>query len=276
MSSLIDELVGERLYSFAGLTIVQSANARAVLLYCFAEQGDFAEGHPYDEEMCHIAESSQHAATLMRVYFGSARFYLRKGALDIARTRLERALESCEVYNIRRWWPTVAAHLGYALARTGHLDGGLSLLEEAISRAASAQHMLFYTPAVIYMSEAYLLADRVDEAQIYAARALELTQAHKERGHQAWAWWVQGEVDTRAGRASTEQIAAWYQQAFARAEELRMRPLQAHCHLGLGMMYRRHGQSETARRELSMARELYQAMDMAFWSGQAEAALARL
>jgi hypothetical protein len=55
-----------------------------------------------------------------------------------------------------------------------------------------------------------------------------------------------------------------------------MRPLQAHCRLGLGAMYSRSGKVDVARRELSMAREAYQAMDMAFWRRQAESALSLL
>ena len=54
-----------------------------------------------------------------------------------------------------------------------------------------------------------------------------------------------------------------------------MRPLQAHCHRGLGMLYATIGQREQAHAELSTAIELYHAMDMTFWLPQAEAALAQ-
>ena len=40
-----------------------------------------------------------------------------------------------------------------------------------------------------------------------------------------------------------------------------MRPLQAHCHRGLGTLYATLGQQEPARRELSTAIEMYRAMD---------------
>ena len=52
-----------------------------------------------------------------------------------------------------------------------------------------------------------------------------------------------------------------------------MRPLQAHCHLGLGTLYARQGQQDQARTALSTAIALYRAMDMRFWLPQAEAAL---
>ena len=58
------------------------------------------------------------------------------------------------------------------------------------------------------------------------------------------------------------------------AETLGMQPLQAHCHRGLGSLYAKIGRPERARGELSIAIELYRAMEMTFWQPQAEAALA--
>jgi hypothetical protein len=55
-----------------------------------------------------------------------------------------------------------------------------------------------------------------------------------------------------------------------------MRPLVAHCHLGLGTLYARTGQQEQARAALSTAIAMYRAMDMTFWLPQAEAALAQV
>ena len=56
-----------------------------------------------------------------------------------------------------------------------------------------------------------------------------------------------------------------------------MRPLQAHCHHGLGTAIRhRRASGEQARAALATAIELYRAMDMTFWLPQAEAALAQV
>jgi hypothetical protein len=55
-----------------------------------------------------------------------------------------------------------------------------------------------------------------------------------------------------------------------------MRPLQAHCHLGLGKLYAKTGRRAEARAALSAAIELYQAMGMTFWLPEAEAALAQV
>jgi hypothetical protein len=70
--------------------------------------------------------------------------------------------------------------------------------------------------------------------------------------------------------------AAYYRQALALAEELGMRPLQAHCHAGLGTLYTTTGHWEQARPELSTAIALYRAMAMTFWLPQTEATLAQV
>jgi hypothetical protein len=55
-----------------------------------------------------------------------------------------------------------------------------------------------------------------------------------------------------------------------------MRPLQAHCHRSLGMLYATTGQHEQAHAELSTAIALYRTMEMTFWLPETEATLAQV
>ena len=55
-----------------------------------------------------------------------------------------------------------------------------------------------------------------------------------------------------------------------------MRPLVAHCHLGLGKLYRRTGKRQEAEEHLTTAAAMYREMDMRFWLDEAEAELAAL
>ena len=50
-----------------------------------------------------------------------------------------------------------------------------------------------------------------------------------------------------------------------------MTPEAAHCHLGLGRLYRRTGKNEQGRQHLSTATTMYHEMDMTYWLEQAEA-----
>jgi hypothetical protein len=72
------------------------------------------------------------------------------------------------------------------------------------------------------------------------------------------------------------QAETSYQQALALADELGMRPLQAHCHRGLGTLYAQLGRREQAHAALTAAIVLYRSMGMTFWLRQAEAALAQV
>ena len=64
---------------------------------------------------------------------------------------------------------------------------------------------------------------------------------------------------------------ARYREALRLATELGMRPLVAHCPLGLGKLYRRTSKRDEAHEHLATATTMYREMDMQFWLEQAEA-----
>lgn len=121
-----------------------------------------------------------------------------------------------------------------------------------------------------------MLAGHLEEAHALAARALALTRTHQERGNQAYALCLLGDIAARREPPESALAKAHYRQALALAEALGMRPLQAHCHRGLGTLYTTTGQREQARPALATAIDLYRTMDMTFWLPQAEAALAEV
>jgi tetratricopeptide (TPR) repeat protein len=102
------------------------------------------------------------------------------------------------------------------------------------------------------------------------------TAVSEERGHQAYALRLLGDIAARREPPESALAEAYYRQALALVDELGMRPLQAHCYLGLGTLYAKIDQREQACTELSAAIDLYRAMDMTFWLPQTEAALAQV
>ena len=137
-------------------------------------------------------------------------------------------------------------------------------------------HMGQQAYRLVQMSEGYLLAGRREDADDLAERACELARLHQERGTQAHALRLCGEIAVCRMPLEIEPAKTHYRQALTLAEELGMRPLGAHCHFGLGALYARTGQAEQAHAELAAAIALYRAMDMTFWLPQAEAVLARV
>ena len=125
---------------------------------------------------------------------------------------------------------------------------------------------------LIQLGEAQL-AINPEQAERNVTRALVFAQQHGERGNEAWAVYLLGEVAAQHPPLR-EEAATHATRAMALATELGMRPLIAHCHLSLGVLSRRAGQPEPARMHLSAANAMYREMDMPFWWERAQVELA--
>jgi tetratricopeptide (TPR) repeat protein len=125
----------------------------------------------------------------------------------------------------------------------------------------------------IRLSEAYLLAEQEADARAAAQRALGLARQHKERGHEAYTLRLFGEIAAREDPLDIGKAEDHYRQALALAEQLGMRPLMAHCHVGLGKLYRQSGKREQAKEHLHKGVALMREMEMGLWLERAEAEL---
>ena len=228
------------------------------------------------EEGLRIAETVNTPFILIDACYGVSIVYLRQGDVQRAIPVLERATSLCQDWHISLLLPRQAAALGVAYALEGRVAAGLALVEHGVEQAVASGRPGFLVPSIAYLSEAYLLADRLEDACRRAAQALDLARQYQYRGEQAWALWLLGESTARQASPEGEPAVSHYRQALALAEELGMRPLAAHCHRGLGVLYAAMGQREQARATLTTAIDLYRAMDMTFWLPQAEAALAQV
>jgi predicted protein tyrosine phosphatase len=77
------------------------------------------------------------------------------------------------------------------------------------------------------------------------------------------------DIVTHADRLDAESGEVHYRKALAFAQPRGMRPLAAHCHLGLGKLYRRTGKREQAQVYLTIATTMYRERDMTYWSEKA-------
>ncbi|HSF32173.1 MAG TPA: hypothetical protein VLK82_17095, partial [Candidatus Tectomicrobia bacterium] len=269
VTALEGELLRER-FDMPGLASVLS---RGWLVWCLAEQGRFGEGLTYGEEAVHIAEQVNDRYSLVVACLGLGMLHLHKGEPQKAITVLERGVTLSEAERLPQLFPLVAAPLGAAYSLDGRVAESVPLLEEAVNRAAALNFMGIQSRRVAWLAEAYLLAGCRDDAMALATRALDLSRAHKERGHEAWSLRLLGEIQAQREPPAIELAEASYRQAVAMAEELGMAPLLAHSLLGLGMLYARSGRPQQARADLSAAVDLFRAMDMRRWLLQAEAML---
>jgi class 3 adenylate cyclase/tetratricopeptide (TPR) repeat protein len=270
----IASLEGELLHQRPTMMIT-SVRSRAWLIDCLRELGEFAEGLACGEEAARIAEAAGHLSSAIFTQYKLGHLFLRQGHLERAIPMLERTLAQCRAADIPLFLSGITATLGLAYALSGRLAEALPVLGQAVEQQIfSAQRE--GSSGVLILSEAYFLAGCPADAIPLAERALALACDRKGRGNQAWALRLFGEIAIHRDPLEIEAAGDHYRQALSLAKELAMRPLQAHCHRGLGLLSAKIGRREEARVDLSAAIALYRAMDMTFWLPQAEMALGKV
>jgi class 3 adenylate cyclase/tetratricopeptide (TPR) repeat protein len=256
-----------------GLAAFPAVMAGAYLARALAERGVFDEGAVHGQDAIRIAEGLEHPFSITWACLGLAYLHRVRGDLDRAAHLLERALAQGREWNIRYLTPMAMASLGHVCAWSGRVAEGVTLLEGALTLYEAAGMRLFHSTSIGELGEAYLLANRVEEARASADRAVTLARERGERGNEAWSLRLLGDIAAHHDPPEAETAEARYGEAMALATELGMRPLVAHCHLGLGKLYRRTGKQEQAHENLTTATTMYRDMGMGFYLAQAEAEL---
>src|SRR6516162_1458986 len=262
------DLARERL----GLSVFPSVTARTMLGSTLGECGEFAEGIAHGEEAVRTAEAVDHFLSLGIACGWLGSVYLDKGDVQKSIPYLERSAHLGQVGSFPFTFRATAA-LGCAYSLSGRIADALPLLDQCASQDLSETRTYSVPRVYLRTGEAYLVAGRLDEATQMALRARDLAQQRRERGCLAEALRLLGEIAVHQDPPEVESAEVHYRQALVAAEELGMRPLQAHCRLGLGKLYRRTGKQSQAQEHLATAAAMYREMDMGFWLEKAEAEL---
>jgi class 3 adenylate cyclase/tetratricopeptide (TPR) repeat protein len=271
LRNVVQLVDGERQTDRCGLAAFPAAMARGYLTWALTELGAFDAGLILGAEGLRIAEALDHPYSRIVASWGPAYLHRTRGQLDSAARLLETALALCRDWNLPVLSRITAGFLGSVYALSGRVAEGLVLLEEGQGALESFQPSI-----VAQMGEACLLADRLGDAATCASRALSLARERGQRGYEAWALHLLGEIASHDGHPNVATAEARHGDALALASELGMRPLVAHCHLGLGKLYRRTGKDAQAREHLNIATTMYREMDMRLWLQQAEVELREL
>jgi tetratricopeptide (TPR) repeat protein len=263
-------------YEHFGSALPASIYDRYWLVRSLAHLGRFDEAAQYAAEALGLAEPTQRASTVGLAHFAAGRLHLLKGDWAKARALFERGIAVLRTGNNVLSLPHAVASSAWVLAQVGEasealtrLREGEELLERQAARGIVDQHGADYHS----LGLAALLLGRLDEARGMGDRALKYSPSHP--GFAAHALHLLGDIATHPDRFDAESGEAHYRQGLALAEPRGMRPLVAHCHRGLGTLYRRAGKPQQAGAHLVTATTMYREMDMPCWLEAAEAELRR-
>ncbi len=264
----LDGDLGRERFGLAGFPVVMG---RVFGAWALAERGEFEDGMNRGHKAVQLAETLNHPYSLAFACRGLGHVYGIRGDFRHAAPLLERGVALCREWNLQFLTPALTEMLGYVYALSGRLPEGLELLQQALASGESTGLTMFTRPSILHLGEARLLAGQTGEALSLAERALARAREHGQRSEEAWVLRLLGEIAAHRDPPDVATAEGRYREAMTLADELGMRPLMAHCHLGLGKLYRGAGRRESAQEHLGAATTMCREMDMRFWLERAEA-----
>ena len=218
-----------------------SVFSRDRLAWCLAELGEFAEAMARADEAGRIAREIDHPRSLVVAYRSLGLVSLRRGDLMQAIPPLERAVELCRVIPA----PGPLRRLGRASRVRVRAVGAPPRGRGPHGGGARRPRARRASPTIRCSS---LTSGRRTS---WPAAG---TTRSRSPGAPSTSPTARRSAATRRGSCASSArspcrptLPTWsqppthYGRALARADELGMRPLVAHCHLGLGKLYRRTG-----------------------------------
>jgi tetratricopeptide (TPR) repeat protein len=265
VAEILGGATNKKRLSHAGL---RSGAHRAYLGWCLAEQGQFSEAIQHARDAICDAEASEVAHAGVQAWSALTHVHTLRGEYPRSVECAERAMAIAEAREVALLFPFQKWFVGHAWARSGRIAEGLPLIRVGLEQLEAWGLWAWVPRIIIHLGEGCLLAGLIDEATGHAARALALARELGQRLHEAYALRLLGESVAPEDAARAEES---YRAALALAGELRLRPLVAHCHRGLGTLYQRTHRLDQAQEHLTAATTMYREMDMRFWLEQAEA-----
>ena len=261
----LELLVGDMLHNPCYMAGLPSVFSRAWLAYCLAERGEFGEGLAIGEEASGSPRPGTRDSASSSGAPGSGTCAWPRGT---SRAPSPSWSPVCLASRTRSS-PGSGLSSRPPWARRTRISGASARRCRSSRRRSSGRRPSSSRPTIrsgwLASPRRTWGAGRTERAFPLAAQALDLAQEHRERGYEAHALRLLAAIDLEREIPAFERAEEGYRKALALAEELGMRPLQAHCHRGLGRLYQRRGDPEAGATAAAAARELYRAMDMTFW-----------
>jgi len=264
-------LPAEWVSEYFGMAAPPSIFDRCWLIWSLAELGRFAEAAEPAAGAIRLVALTQHAFTVGVAHISAGRVHLLRGDWAQARLLIEHGTAVVRAGSVGLLLPQSVAQSAWVLAQLGEASEALSRLRESeqlVERLAASGYVVGLGWLYLSLGRAALVLGRLDDARRLGDRALE--SSSRQPGFAAHALHLLGDIATHPDRFDAERSEAHYLQALALAEPRGMRPLVAHCHLGLGKLSLRTAQREQAHEHLHTAVAMYREMDMTSWLEKAE------
>jgi tetratricopeptide (TPR) repeat protein len=265
-------LPGDLSYRRFEFLLLPSVYAQAGMAISLAELGSFPQAIQAGRQSVEIAKKlcPTGGANLAYALIGLGRAHLRRGNVGDATSVLQRCLVMCGEQGLTFYKLVAAPLLGEAFLLGDTPELAIDLLEPIKETESHLNIRNSQAMTLSVLSQAMLRKGRVLAASELAKNALQVARSRRQRGLEGWVLRALGELSSREPHCRPRMAKTWYSEALAAADECGMRPLLAHCEMGLANLFaagRQRSQSES-RQHFDAAMGLYREMGMDFWVRQ--------
>jgi class 3 adenylate cyclase/tetratricopeptide (TPR) repeat protein len=210
MRQSIALLEGDLVYEHFGRLAAPSVTSRMFSASCLAERGDFDTGRVIGEEGLRIAEDIAQPYTLvLTLTHGVGLLHHRQDDFAIAIPVLQRSLTLCQNESIEVHFPLTASLLVSAYAHVERIADAWDLLGR-IEDGIAFESQFNPSATFIELGQGLQLLGSLQKAYTQAERAFTLATARKERGNQAWALHLLGDIAMHRDFPEIEQAETHY------------------------------------------------------------------
>jgi len=259
----VDNLPTDLAYLPFGMVTYPAVVAHAALTSRLAELGEFAEAEHHAALTLERVGQLDHAYTTVYAWLNIGHFHARRGRTESAIPVLERAIELCRAAEVRRQVVPCASVLCFSYATVGMRSEARALIDRTIADVSGGWGAT--ATWLPWLAEAAMLVGQYVDALQIAQRTLSISIERHERGSEALAKRLLGDLEVRSVVPDLAAAGRHYDEALGLAEELGLRPLQAHCHLGNARLHKLAGDDERARASHVQAMTMFREMDMRLW-----------
>ena len=218
---------------FSFCAALPAARVRGQMAVVLAEVGDFDEAEAQAAKAVRRSNASNQPDAMMWSHWGYGMVMLLRGNAREAVGIFDHLLRLCKAHDLDAYLSRIMAALGCAKARSGQIRDGLQLLREAVALDRSDEARTTHAFALTALAEASLLAGDAEDALSHVTELLRQANKYRERGEEAHARWLHATILSVSGESS-DAAGTMFMDVAGIAAELGMKPLLAHCYLGLG------------------------------------------
>jgi class 3 adenylate cyclase/tetratricopeptide (TPR) repeat protein len=244
------------------LSIIPSVLNRTWLAMALGECGDFSAGMKHAKRALEIAEGAEHQLSELLGWLSIGYVLLRRGESEGAVGALERGLDLSDRWSFRVWRIRLVSALGVAYARSGRVEKGLQLAEQAVSDSEEMGLIADEPRLLVRLGLVSLIARQTEKALTLGKQAAEVAVAHEAKGDEAWARFLIGRACWASERKDLEESEKQLDIALRLAAACETRPLAAFCNTTLCGIYARRGDQVRATEFDAAATATYRELGM--------------